>query len=143
MNEQNTFTDNGMPIPFIRSFPHVTNSLKELTGAAFVLDMDTGELPATGEINQSLSPWSLGWNGGFGPLVVQGTPQVGVRISKDGGSHWGNYRLKGFTSSGRNRSMMRWRGWGMGRDLVFEVAYSAPMPTALQGAYFEPVAHAA
>lgn len=140
---QKTFTDNGMPIPFIRSFPHVTDKLRELTAAAFVADISTGMQAGTTEIDVNLSPWNAGWNAGFGPLVVEGAPRIAMRVSKDGGATWGNYRPKGFVSAGRYRSMMRWRGLGMGRDLVFELAWSAPMQTALQGAYLEPIPHAA
>lgn len=141
--DQNAFTDNGMAIPCIRSFPHVTDGLKELTIPAFIADMQTGTIPGTGEIDQALSPWSAGWSNGFGPLIVNESPQIAVRLSRDGGGTFGNFRKKGFVSAGRYRSMMRWRGWGMGRDLVYEVSFPAYM-AALQGAYIDnPVRHGA
>jgi hypothetical protein len=140
--DQKAYTDVGMPIACIRSFPHVTGELKEMTIPSFVADMATGDIPNTGEINQTLSPWSNGWSNGFGPLIVQESPQVACRISRDGGGTWGNYRKKWFISAGRYRSMMRWRNWGMGRDLVYELAFPA-YNLALQGAYIEPIKHAA
>jgi hypothetical protein len=141
--DQKTYTDNGMAIPFVRSFPHVTDSLHEITGGSFVADISTGSLLNTAEIEQDSRPWSNGWSNGFGPLIVLGAPQVAMRSSKDGGATWGNYRNKGLVSAGHYRSMMRWRGIGMGRDLVFEVSTAAPMEWALQGAYLEPIRHGA
>jgi hypothetical protein len=139
--EQKSYTDNGMPIPFIRSFPHVTDRLHELTASAFVADISTGTLADSEAVDQSFRPWNNGWSNGFGPLVVEGAPQIACRLSKDGGATWGNYRQKGFVAAGLYRSMMRWRNWGMGRDLVFELAWAIPTQCALQGAYFEPVQH--
>lgn len=140
--DQNAFTDNGMPLICIRSFPHVTGELKYMTVPSFVADLSTGTEINTGEINQRLSPWSKGFSDGFGPLIENGVPQIACRLSKDGGGTWTNYRRKGFISAGRYRSMMRWRGWGMGRDLVFELSWPA-YKMALQGAYIEPIKHAA
>jgi hypothetical protein len=141
--DPNAFTDFGLPIACIRSFPHIIGELKEVTIPAFVADIETGQLANTGEIDQRLSPWSDGWSNGFGPLIVEGSPRIAARLSRDGGASFGKYRPKQFISAGKYRSMMRWRGWGMGRDLVYELAWSAPMKTALQGAYVDPIKHAA
>ena len=46
-------------------------------------------------------------------------------------------------SSGFYRSMMRWRGLGMARDRVYELMWVYPGPSALQGAYLEPIEHSA
>jgi hypothetical protein len=139
--DQNTFTDAGQPIAFIRSFPHVVDELKEVTIPALVIDMQTGTQPNTGEVQQTLSPFSGEFSSEFGPLTQVGAPQIGVRMSKDGGATWGNYRLKQLVSAGHDRSMMRWRGWGMGRDIAIEVAWSAPFLTGLNQAFFDPLGH--
>jgi len=34
---------------------------------------------------------------------------VGLRVSKDGGATFGNYRVKTLISAGHFRSMLRWR----------------------------------
>lgn len=142
--DENTFTDNGQPIVNIRSFPHVTDGLKNVTIPSFVADIATGSEPGTGEINQiAQSAWNSGFSNGFGPLIVDESPQIAARLSRDGGATWGNWRKKGFVSAGHYRSMMRWRSWGMGRDLVYELAWAAPFRTALQGAYIDPIRHAA
>jgi hypothetical protein len=138
-----TYTDAGQPIVFRRSFPHVVNELKEVTIPEVTIDMATGTLPASGEVTQFVSPWSNGFSNGFGPLTQVDAPQIAVRMSKDGGNTWGNYRIKSLVSAGHYRSMLRWRNWGMGRDLVIEVNWSAPMETGLNQAYFEAIGHAA
>ena len=141
--DENTFTDNGLPIACLRSFPHVTDGLKQITVPSFVLDVETGEAPNTAELDQTVSPWSNGWSNGFGPLIVQKSPVIAARLSRDGGATFGNYRPKKMMSAGHYRSMMRWRGWGQGRDLVYEVAAAIPGKWALQGAYIDPLRHEA
>jgi hypothetical protein len=140
---QNTFTDAGQPMVCRRSFPHIVDELREITISEFTVDMQTGTISGSSEIPQSLSPFSNGFSNGFGPLTQSTVPQIGLRVSKDGGATFGNYRLKSLISAGHNRTMLRWRGIGMGRDLVFEVTWSAPMATGLNQAYARAVKHAA
>lgn len=122
--DQNAFTDAGQPIVFERAFPHVVNEMKELTGASFVADFETGEVPGTGPDDPN-------------------PPQLGLAVSKDGGISFGNYRLKGFAAAGQYRSMMRWRGLGMGRDFVFKLQWSFNGKSALNGAFFDIIEHSA
>jgi hypothetical protein len=84
-----------------------------------------------------LSPWSPGFSLGFGPLSYVTVPTVVMRYSKDGGNTWSNNRAKSMISAGHYRTMMRWRGLGMSRDMIFELAWSAPMATALNGAFVD------
>jgi hypothetical protein len=141
--DPNTFTDAGSPIAYVRSFPHVVNELKQVTIPDVVLDMQTGTLAGVGEAAQITSPFSNGFSNGFGPLTKVSAPQIGLRISKDGGATWGNWRFKSMISAGKNRSMLRWRGNGMGRDIVVEAGWSAPMATGLNQAFFDPLEHTA
>lgn len=135
-----TVTDNGQPIPWIRSFAHSTNELKYVSHTAFIADVATGIDPATAEGNQFNSPFSLGFSSGFGPITQVTSPVVNFRMSRDGGANFGNNRQKANISSGRFRSMMRWRGNGVARDAVFELSSTAEMCGALNGAYIDPVA---
>src|ERR1700732_3964409 len=141
--DQKTFTDAGQPIAYVRSFPHVVDELKQVTIPELVIDMQTGTMPNTGEAPQFLNPFSSGFSNGFGPLTEVSVPQIGVRISKDGGATWRNYRFKSMVSAGRDRGMLGWRTPGVGRDIVVEVAWSAPFSTGLNQAFFEPLPHAA
>lgn len=139
----NNFTDAGSPITFIRSFPHIGDELKEITHTSFVADMQTGTQSGTGETEQANSAWDGGFSPGFGPQGDVPPPMISMRYSNDGGATWSNYRQKGLVSAGNYRSMMRWRGLGMARDRVYELSWSAPFLTGLNGAYLEAIGHSA
>jgi hypothetical protein len=141
--DQNTFTDVGQPIAFVRSFPHVVDELLEVTITDFVVDMQTGTQSGSSESGTQSGAWSDGFSTGFGPFVQGEAPSIAMRISKDGGNTFGNYRKKTLISAGHYRTMLRWRGLGMGRDWVFEVSWSAPMVTGLQQAYANGIKHGA
>lgn len=137
-----TYSDAGQPIVCRRSFPHQLADLREVTFSAFVADFATGNAPNLSEAGTpfSNSDWNGDFNLDFGGAVIT-TPALCMRYSKDGGKTWSNFRQKTLITSGHYRSMMRWRGLGMGRDWVFELLWVYPGPTALQGAYVDAVMH--
>ena len=143
--DQATMTDAGQPIVFVRSFPHIVDDLRMITVPSVTLDMQTGTLSGSAEQQQAYSPFNSGFSSGFGPITAVEAPSVAMRVSKDGGQTFGNYRKKALMSAGHFRSMLRWRGLGQGRDWVFEFSWSAPMQTGLNGAFLgdPPIAHAA
>lgn len=143
-----TYTDNGNPIVCRRSFPHQMMDLREVTHVAFVADFATGGASGLSEA-PSGPDFNPDFNTDFNTNAVAPTPWVTpfpalcMRYSKDGGKTWSNYRQKRLIASGYYRSMMRFRGLGMGRDWVFELQWVYPGPSALQGAYAEPMVHGA
>lgn len=137
--DPNSYTDNGQPIPWIRSFPHELDELRQVSHTAFVADVETGTHPGTGDDGQFVTPWSQGFSSGFGPLTKISAPSIGLRCSRDGGNKFGNMRLKTKIANGRYRTMLRWRGNGIARDMVYELSSTAEMCSALNGAYFEPM----
>jgi hypothetical protein len=139
--DQNTFTDNGQPIVYRRSFPHFVNEMSRSTVVSFIVDMQTGTLSGSSEGSNFANAFNSGFSNGFGPISSTSTPQVGVRVSKDGGASFGNYRLKSMISAGHNRSVLRYRGLGQARDWVFEVTWSAPFSTGLNQAFIEAIGH--
>ena len=136
-------TDNGQPIAWIRSFPHVANELKYLGLQEIMADVSTGTRPNTGEVTQFLSPWSAGFSSGFGPLTQVAAPTLNAARIKNGGAEFGNNRPKHMLSSGRYRTPQRWRGLGIGRDWVIELSSTKEMSGALNGAYVDPIEGAA
>lgn len=122
-----TYYDNGLDIPLIRSWPHFTNELKYVTLASVTADVETGTRAGTGNQAPTI------------PSVLP-MPTVSLRLSRNGGATYGNYRPKAGVSSGRYRSMMRWRGNGLARDWVIEISSTAAMCGALNGVYIEPIA---
>lgn len=130
--------DNGNPIPLIRSFPHQVNELKYINFREFTADVATGQSVGTGEGIKFQRPWSDGFNSGFGPTNEVSSPQLCMRISRDGGNNFGNNRIKTLVGSGNYRTMQRWRGIGIARDAVFELSSTADMLSAINGAYIDP-----
>ena len=132
-----TLTDNGTPIVWIRSFPHFEQELKRVFLSSVTADVDTGSSLNTGQTGQFLSPWSLGFNSGFGPLTQVQSPVVTLRLSRNGGTRYDNNRPLSYIGSGNYRSLMRWRGCGYSRDWVVELSSTAEMSGALNGVYVD------
>lgn len=114
------YTDNGQPITFIRTFPHILNDGKRLTYREFIIDMQTGE----GLPTQTSDP-----------LTVR------LRWSDDRGKTFGNSLEKAFGTAGAYLTSLSFPRLGMARDRVFEVSWSAPVNTALNGCWLDVVAH--
>ena len=125
--DQKFYLDGTSPIILKRTFPHVMQDMKFITHVSFVADFETGGIVSTGEDATSTGQ----------------PPTLNMRYSNDGGGSFGNYRQKTLASSGHYRSMMRYRGLGMARDRVYELMWSYPGPSTLQGAYIEPIGHGA
>lgn len=60
--------------------------------------------------------------------------QVNLRWSDDRGASWSGSASRTFGATGEYLSSVQWRRLGMARDRIFELSWSAPIPTALTGA---------
>lgn len=110
----NTYTENGASVRRIRSFPHVVNELKRLMYRQFVADMQCGATTDPAE-----------------------SPKVELRWSDDRGVSFGTPVIKSLGKVGQTQTMLQWQRLGMARDRVFEIAWSAPVMTALNGAFID------
>lgn len=111
----NNFTDNGNPISRIRSFPHgVDDSSDRIHYKEFIANMEVG-------------------NGAGGEQAVP----VFLRWSDTRGVSWGNAVQRSLGLEGEYVKSIQWRRLGMARDRVFEISWSAPVKTALLGAWVE------
>ncbi len=110
----NNYTDNGAAIRRIRSFPQVVNELKRIMYRQFVADMQCG---ATTD-----------------PTAV---PQIELRWSDDRGVSYGNAVEQPLGQVGQTQINLQWQRLGMARDRVFELAWSTPTMTALNGAFID------
>ncbi len=110
----NSYTDNGAAVRRIRSFPHVVNELKRIMYRQFVADMQCGATTDPSEL-----------------------PQVELRWSDDRGVSYGTPVVQSLGQVGQTQTMLQWQRLGMARDRVFEVAWSAPVMTALNGAFID------
>lgn len=110
----NSYTDNGDAVRRIRSFPHVVNELKRITYRQFVADMQTGATKDPAEV-----------------------PQVELRWSDDRGASYQMPVIQPLGQVGQTQTIVQWQRLGMARDRVFELAWSAPVMTALNGAFID------
>lgn len=107
-----TYTDNGEPMPAIRSCSTLQQGLDEQRSLSFQLDMDTG----------------VGLESGKDPKAM-------LRWSKDGGNTWSNEIWRSFGKVGEYTKRCLWHRVGGGRRSVFEVKITDPVKRNITGAY--------
>lgn len=110
---QNKFTDDGDPIIFTRSFPHMISDGKRVIYNSFIVDIQTGT------------------------VTDDSTPQLSLRWSDDRGVTYGNAMMQSFGKQGDYLAQISYNRLGMARDRVFEISWSAPVRTALNGAFVQ------
>lgn len=111
----NAYTDNGNPIPRIRSFPHgVDDASNRIHYMEFIANMEVGN--------------------GIGTNV---DVPIFLRWSDTRGVSWGNPVKRSLGKEGQYLTSVQWRRLGMARDRVFELSWSAPVKTALLGAWVD------
>lgn len=115
------FTDNGAPIPRVRSFPHLVKDGNRIMYRQFQADMATGQITS----GQTINP-----------------PQVALRWSDDKGFSFGNPVMQSMGAPGQYLTSPQWQRLGMARDRVFEISWSTDADTALNGCWvnFTPAA---
>jgi len=117
--DANVFTDDGTPIIRIRTFPHLVNDGRRVSYNEFTADMQVGTLP--------------------GSLV---DAFISLRWSDTRGASWGNPVMQSLGGTGEYYTVTSWSRLGMARDRVFELSWSAPVKTALNGAFIRTTGHA-
>lgn len=108
-----TYTDAGMPIRRIRSFPHLADDGNRVTYQQFQAAMEVG-------------------TGGYGD-----PPEIRLRWSDTKGASWGTSISSTLGARGDYLKDCRFRRLGQARSRVFELSWSADCPTALNGAYIQ------
>ena len=115
----NVFTDAGNPILFLRSFPHIESSGKRLIHSQFIADMEVGRI--------------------VGLSSNDPDPVVSLRWSNDRGASWGSPVTQSIGSTGEYLTSMQFQRLGMARDRIYELYWSVPAKTALNGAFVDVV----
>jgi hypothetical protein len=110
-----TFSDNGNPLPAIRSAPTIQDELKTLDPGTFRLDMDVGVGLTTGQGS---------------------SPQAMLRYSWNGGKNWSSSLWKTFGAIGEYSTACEWERVGGGERMVFEVSITDPVKRCITAAYF-------
>jgi hypothetical protein len=108
----NNETDNGQPIVRIRGFPHYQTMAKRNSYSRFTLDMECGTA-----LNSS-DHW------------------VSMRYSYDKGKTWMIPQRQSLGAQGEYLVWPTWAGsQGLTRDMLYEISFTSPVSTALNGAY--------
>jgi len=110
----NSYTDDGAPIPRIRTCPHISGDQRLMFFHALQVDMEVG-----------------GGQPGNAP------PQARLRWSDDGGWSWSNELWASMGRIGERGTRVRWRRLGKSRDRVFEVSITDPVKVVIIGASLE------
>ncbi len=109
------YTDNGNPIPRIRSFPHSTDDNSDrIRYREFIANMEVGN-----------------GDGSNGPVPVF------LRWSDTRGRSWGNAISSTLGKEGEYLTSIQFQRLGLARDRVFELSWSAPVKTSLLGAWVQ------
>ncbi|HEX7971889.1 MAG TPA: packaged DNA stabilization protein [Thiobacillus sp.] len=122
-----------------------------MAGGVYELDLDT-YLDGTTQIRRAVTSMPLYPNGnrgilkevemecelGVGLNTGQGSsPQAMLRMSKDGGRTFGNYKTATLGATGITRNRAHWHQLGMFRDGVVELSIADPVKVAIYGANYE------
>lgn len=114
--DPNAYTDNGTTIEYVRGFPHILGADgNRVMFRQFIADMEVGN---------GLPDDSAG-------------PEIRLRWSDDRGRSWGNWIQGSLGKVGEYLTSIQFQRLGYARDRVFELSWSAPVKTALNGAFVD------
>jgi hypothetical protein len=112
----NAFTDNGVTIEYVRGFPHILGADgNRVMFRQFIADMEVGD----------------------GYPDDSAAPEIRLRWSDDRGRSWGNWVQGSLGKVGEYLTSIQFQRLGYARDRVFELSWSAPVKTALNGAWVD------
>jgi hypothetical protein len=147
----NNYTDNGAPVLRRRTFPHMISSANRVFYHQFIADMEVGT--DAGSSTQGANVLVLGVSGpldtglGVSPVVAflaidNGSQLIApsalyLRWSDTRGASWSNPIADDFGATGDFFKSIQFQRLGMARDRVFELFWSSPNRTALNGAFIE------
>lgn len=114
--DANTYTDVGQPIVRVRTFAHMLDDGDRVVYKNFIASMQVGTAnPADPNVDFP----------------------VNLRFSDDGGITYSQSLEQSLGNGGQFLTQPSWNRLGMARDRIFELSWSAPFKTALNGAFIE------
>ena len=135
--DPDAYTDDGNPIVRVRTFPHMIADGNRVLYKSFAVDLLPGGMSSTLDDQPYGEDFNSDFSFDFGPVIVPGRNGLALRWSDDHGRTFGNAVTQDIGKSGEYLRSLMFRRLGMARDRVFEVSWSAPLPTALNGAFVE------
>lgn len=112
--------DGSYPIVRQRSWPALMNEDKRLSYQKFIADMEVGEDQGTIDQTTDANP-----------------PGVFLAWSNDRGRTYSNNMEQSLGGIGKYLTVLQWRRLGLGRGRVFQLTWSCPAITALNGAWID------
>ncbi len=151
--DPDVYTDDGSPIERIRSFPTLQNEMRRTTYVFFIADMEPAGSTDAGPVRPQYQIDAAGnlvlttVNGNqYATILNQAalnadgsTIAIGLRWSDTGGADWSEIVYQSLGFQGEFQTNVQWSRLGMGRRRVFELRWTAPVKTALNGAYIDVV----
>lgn len=113
-----TYTDNGEPIVRIRSFPHITQENDRMIHRSMIVAMEVGNQMSEETDDEDL---------------------VTLSISNDAGRSYTAIQRQTLGNTGRYETSVQFNRLGLARDRVYQLSWSAPVKTVIQGAYLEAI----
>ena len=107
-----------IPIPRIRTVPHLIKDQKRVIHNQIILDMEPGT--------------DMGVDSG-----ISVNPVVNLRWSDDRGKTYGSYVSQSLGNQGEYLTSIQYQRLGMARDRVYEISWSSSAPTALNGVWLQ------
>jgi hypothetical protein len=109
----------------IRSFPHLINDGKRLVYSRFIADMETGT-----SVEEFNNPGAVG-------DVIPANSFLNLRTSDNRGKTFSMPVRQTFGATGEDRVQILFTRLGISKDRIFEVSWSSPNVTALNGAFIQ------
>ena len=108
-----TYTDDGNPVPRIRTFPHLVDDGKRVFYQNLIADVQVGT------------------------ILDSTPPSIYLRWSDTRGASWGQRVRQSLGDTGDYLTSVQWQRLGVARDRVFELSWSINAKTALNGAFIQ------
>ena len=109
---------------------------RRLSYKSFIADLQSGQL--SGGAGQELGDFNSDFNLDFYKTQqALHLPVASLRWSDTHGASWSNPMRQLFGTTGQYGTSVKWSRLGMARDRLFELSWSTPAQTALNGAFVE------
>lgn len=134
-------TDAGNPIVRVRTIPHIIENGNRVTGTRIIIDMQTGTMGSAQNNADIIEDYATDFSTDFGPLERGPLNQISLRWSDNRGASFGNAITQDIGNSGEYGRSLVFHRLGMARDRVYEISWSSPLPTALNGVFLDTMMH--
>jgi hypothetical protein len=116
------FTDNTLPIRWVRRAPHISAEQQQTYYGSLQVDLEAGLGPQPPLLDVSGNPRG---------------PTLSLRWSNDGAKTWSNYYDVDCGQAGNYLTRAIWRRLGRARDRVYEISTTDPVPWRIIDAYLK------